>query len=319
VNRRTTIIAIPLAAALTSLLFFQGCSSAPQVWPDKPGKRILTTFAPLYCFAKTIAGDDANVMCLLPATDPHGAEWSPQDVLKVRGADLVVANGFGIDDRVVRGLVDNASKKVPMLELGEVLEEKYHDLLDVDEHEHKKGEKEDHHHHDPHLWLGPKQASAMVETIALRLIEMDPPNKDKFRARADAFKVKLDELTKYGHEKFKDKKNKKIVTQHDAMVYFAHEFGLDIVGYIRFSDNTDATPQELIKVCKEKHPAAFTFEAAFKKEQVETVRDSLTKQGITTALAEVDPIERFPNGEPDADYYLRRMYLNIDNLAQALK
>lgn len=334
-NRRVFIPLLLLAAVLPIFPGCSGCSPAPQVWPDKPGKRILTTFAPLYCFAQKIAGDDANVMCLLSSSDPHGADWTPQDVLKVRGANLFIANGLGIDDALIRGLVSNASKKVLLLDIGEEFKKQHQKLLRIGKHDdhdhdhghdHKKDDKdnhagEDNQRPDPHIWLGPKRAKEMVELIVRKMIdiETDHAKARRYRERAEDFKNELDRLTKYGQKMFKDKKNRRIVTQHGSMGYFADEFGLEIVGSVRSSDNNNAAADKLVQDCLKEPPAAFTYEASFKKDEVETIRETLRKKGVITKLAEVDPIEMFPPGPPNADYYLERMKMNIDNLAQALK
>ena len=82
--KRQIVLAIPIAV-LPCLLFLPSCSRPPEVWPDKPGKKVLAMFIPLYCFAQNVAGDDANVMCLFTVKGPHEAEVSTQDILKVAG------------------------------------------------------------------------------------------------------------------------------------------------------------------------------------------------------------------------------------------
>ena len=46
---------------LAALLPF-GCGSGPDgVWPDRPGPKVVVSFAPVYCWAVNVAGDDAVV------------------------------------------------------------------------------------------------------------------------------------------------------------------------------------------------------------------------------------------------------------------
>jgi zinc transport system substrate-binding protein len=265
-------------------------------------------------------------MCLLTTTGPHESEPSTKDILKVRGADLVLANGLGLDEQLISQLLGSASKKVKVFEVGEVLEAKHHDLLEHGDEDHEAADKHGHKHgdHDPHIWLGPERAKVMVDIIAEKFAEMDPPRKDRYLKRAADYKAELDKLKQYGLDKFKDKKNVKIVTQHDSLGYFAKEFKLEIVGHIRMQSGLDEGAKDrLVRACKEKRPAAFTFEPQFKKAEVESMRATLKKEGIETELAEVDPLETADTVEgspnPDPRFYMRQMYKNIDNLAEALK
>src|SRR3954469_25064549 len=95
--------ALPIALILFGLLG-PGCSTARDPWASagKDRKRVLASFAPLYCFAVNIAGDHAQVMCLTTTTGPHDYAASPRDALKVAGADLFLYNGLGLDNDAVR-------------------------------------------------------------------------------------------------------------------------------------------------------------------------------------------------------------------------
>ena len=323
---RRTFLTIFLA--LTPCLgLLPGCSHSQPVWPDKPGKKVLATFAPIYCLAQTIAGDDANVMCLLTASGPHESEPTQQDVMKVAGADLILANGLGLDDELLYKLIGSASKKVKTVYVGNELKTKHPDLLeDADhdeEHEHDEHKGHSHGAHDPHIWLGPDLAIIMVDIIADELSTLDSGKKDNFRKRADGLKKELAQLKAYGLEKFKDKKNLNIVTQHDSLAYFAREFKLNIVGHIRSQKGADEGSTETMIVqwkTKEKRPSVLTVEPQYDKKEVESMQSSLKKEGIDTEIAEVDTIETAvgdPNPEPG--YYLYKMRENIDNLAKALK
>ena len=67
----TAALLAPLA-----LVGFVGCGSKPSVWPDHPGPKVVVSFAPYYCFAVNVAGDDAVVKNMMAATGPHREESS---------------------------------------------------------------------------------------------------------------------------------------------------------------------------------------------------------------------------------------------------
>ena len=208
--------------------------------------------------------------------------------------------------------------------MGEILEKTHPNLLEI--HDHVDGDKDGHDHgpHDPHIWLGPERAKVMVDIIADQLAELEPSKKENFLKRARDYKGKLDELKKYGEAKFKGKTNLKIVTQHESLGHFAAEFNLKIVGHIRMQSGIDeGTKVELIRTCREKRPAVFTYEPQYNIDEVQSLRNTLKREGINTEIAEVDPIEQDTTSNagstPSPDYYMERMRKNIDNLAQALK
>ena len=84
---------IPIAI----VVFFISCSSKK----DGPGEnvreipKIAVVNYPLYCFAKSIAGDKATVY--LPSLEGDPAYWKPsaRQVINFQNADLILTNGAG--------------------------------------------------------------------------------------------------------------------------------------------------------------------------------------------------------------------------------
>ncbi len=309
---------------------FTGCSKPPDAWKAarEGQKHLLVTFPPLYCLAHAVAGDDAYALCFLSTTGPHEYQFNPIDAVKARGADLIISNGLGLDDTFIARL-NNKSAKVPVLEAGEAIPE---DLLlpmdDHDEDDHGKEEKGHHHHHganDPHVWLGPPQAMAMADAIAKKLAEIDPPHAEGYAKRAAELKGRLRKLHEDGRERLAGKKNRKVLTMHESMSYFAKAFGLETVGsiQIRPGDDPDAARiGRLEKVCRDKGVAVVTYEPQYPRAQSELLQSQLRSRGLDVRLAEFDPLETAPLGpdgvNPAPGYYLDKMRANVDNLAKAL-
>src|SRR5262249_16915699 len=144
---------------ILSLVMVSGCRRDADVWPSNGKKRVLVSFPPLYAFAKNVAGDDADVRCLLTTQGPHDFSPTSNDVRIARKADLLLINGLGLDDWVTKmlkngqGKVVEVAETVPAEQLKHSAETEKHDG-----HDHKHGD------HDPHVWLGPPQAKVMVAT-----------------------------------------------------------------------------------------------------------------------------------------------------------
>jgi zinc transport system substrate-binding protein len=299
---------------LVPLTLFQGCTRAEPVWkyPDK--KHVVATFPPIYCFVQSVAGDDVEVVCLLTASGPHENAWTTRDMMKIREADLVFSNGLGLDDKIVA----SSSKKVPEVKLGDDLDK--NDKLRIDkeyvhgDHVHKKGAT------DPHVWLSPLLAVEMVDRVADELSKLHPAARERFHERAKKYKAELKELYDHGVAEFKNKKSRKIVTHHDSFGYFAKAFNLEILNSIRLQNGIENNARDLaqlVEACKEKQVAVITYEPQYLKREAEMVQTTLKKGGYNLELAELDPLET-ATGDVTADYYLKKMRENIDNLARAL-
>jgi translation initiation factor RLI1 len=66
---------------------------------------ILTSFAPVHCFASNVAGDVADVSVLVPPNaGPHDYSFSPADIQKIAKADVLVINGAGLENWLQRGI-----------------------------------------------------------------------------------------------------------------------------------------------------------------------------------------------------------------------
>src|SRR5258706_13143507 len=106
--RRLRPLLLILAIAAICGLLLAGCSATPDPWPEKPGPRVLASFAPLYSFAKNVAGEDASVLCVTAETGPHGFDPTPRDAVAVRRADLFVINGLDLDDGIAKKMTRGA-------------------------------------------------------------------------------------------------------------------------------------------------------------------------------------------------------------------
>lgn len=332
--QRSAFLFLGLAA-----LLFAGCSKVKEPFPDRPGKRVLASFPPIYCFAQNVAGDDANVLCLLTTNDPHDYSVAYSDVLKVRKANLFLCNGLDLETRFLGKLVEGAGQSMGLvIQVGdklphdELLHPEHDEMPSGKEEKHahgKDGHGHDHHHehgdHDPHVWLSPRLASLMVDQVAGALGRIDPGHKTNFEERAAKYKKELEQLMEEGKAAFKGKKNRKIVTQHDSLRYFARDFDLEIVGNIRLASGIENDPKamaNLIKRCKEENIAAITAEPHYPVEEAKQLQRTLQNQGVETKIAIIDPLEtvEVPSGavNPDPDVYVKTMRRNIENLAKAL-
>merc|ERR1711995_302601 len=102
---------------------------------------------------------------------------------------------------------------------------------DHDEHDDQNGHDDHGHAHgefDVHIWLDPMNAKEMVHEIAHELGDLDPANKNKYEANAQATIQALDQLINDIEKGIN--KDAKFVVFHDAYQYFEERFGVRAAG-----------------------------------------------------------------------------------------
>jgi ABC-type Zn uptake system ZnuABC Zn-binding protein ZnuA len=125
-----------------------------------------------------------------------------------------------------------------------------------------------------------------------------------------------------------DKKNKRIVSFHDALGYFSRTFGIEVADVIELGPGDEPTAKhlaELVELCrnKEKPVAAITVEPQYpKSSSAAVVQKELTAKGVAIELVTVDPLETADPVElkkEGAGWYEARMRQNLKALADVLK
>lgn len=193
---KRTLLSLVLALAVMAVACLAGCSRVEQ----KPSTKlqVVTTLFPLYDFARTIAGDRADVTLLLPpGMEPHSFEPKPNDIIRISKAGLFVyTNPYmepwaesilkGIDQRSLR--VVNAGQGVS-----------YAKVAAEDEHGHEghgdHGVEEGHAGGmDPHIWLDFANAGMIVNNILAGFVAADPANAPMYRSNAARLNARLTAL-----------------------------------------------------------------------------------------------------------------------------
>lgn len=239
---RLVRFAAVLAAAALGGALLAACGGGGDGGGD--GLRVVATTTQIGALAREVAGDRAQVVTLLQAgADAHDYEPSPQDSRRLKDAQLVLKNGIGLDDWL-DGLIKNSGTKAKVVVVTDGIEP-----IDGGDHAHED-EKDDHGHDhshdegDPHVWHDPENVKVMVRNIAEALAEADSANAAEYRARAEAYAAKLDETDREIRALLDPipAANRKIVTNHESLQYFARRYDLEVVGAIIPGTAKDAQP-----------------------------------------------------------------------------
>jgi len=318
----TVATALILAGGLFGLI---GCRKPTDPWQGKSGKHILTSFAPLSCFAQNVAGNDASVLCVMSSRGPHGFDPAPSDSQLLAGADIFFINGLGLDETICDRLKQGAGRgDLKIVETGEAIPEKQL-RVSAEEEEHDGGH--DHHHHhgkfDPHVWLGVPEAILMVEKIRDELKTLDPSHANGYENRAKAYIDKLKKLQTDGDEILKSKKDRKLVTFHDSLFYFARAFNLELVDTIEISPGMEPSNKKISQVvqsCEKNKVRLITVEPQYpSNSSARTILTELRSKGIDAEFVEIDPMETAVPDTLNEDFYENRMRQNLQELEKKMR
>lgn len=184
-----------VALSLALLLLLAACDTAnvESRTPAAAGKlQVVTTLFPLYDFARSIAGERAEVTLLLPpGMEPHSFEPKPDDMVRIARAGLFVYTNPIMEPWAARVIQGVAQGTVRVVDAGRgVAYQKVAPDGDDDGH--------DHGHHagglDPHIWLDLGNARLMVNSILDGFTNADPANAAYYRNNASLLRSRLDDL-----------------------------------------------------------------------------------------------------------------------------
>lgn len=337
--------------SLSSLLIASGCGNNKAVsstadhatnasanagattLPTTTKLNIKVSFYPMYEFTKNVAGDLAEVDVLIPSgVEPHDWEPTAQDMAEISDADVLIYNGAGMEgwaDQVRDSASGNklitveASKGLEIMEGSEEEEEVEHaheegEHSDEAEHAHEEDEHDhDHGGLDPHVWLAPSLAIKEVRTIEAALSTAAPENADAFKANADAYVAKLEQLEQEFKEGLKDTKRKDFITQHAAFGYLAKQYGLTQVPIAGLSPEQEPSAANMVKIvefAKEHKVQTIFFETLVSS----SVADTIAKE-IGAKVAVLNPIEGLTDEDRSHNLdYIGIMRQNLEALIIAL-
>jgi ABC-type Zn uptake system ZnuABC Zn-binding protein ZnuA len=301
--------------ATVATLFLTACGSAPK--SDDNTLRVLASTTFLADIAQNIAGDRAQMASLLPVgADPHAYQAAPSDVAKIAESNLLILNGVEYE-HFIEPLLENAGGERLVVEATTGLEphpaeEHADEAAAGDGHTHEAG--------DPHMWLDPNLVVTYVENIRDGLIKVDAEGAETYKANADAYIAQLKELDKWIVEQVNTipAERRLLVTNHEAVGYFAERYGFEIVGAVIPSLSTDAgtSAKEMAALIEQIKasgaPAIFLGE-------VENP-DLANQIADETDIKVVDDLhlESLTDGAPAATY-IDMMKHNVTQIVDALK
>ena len=177
--------------------------------------------------AAGVVGDEGDVEVLIPiGVDAHDFSPSSQQASLLATADLVLANGLGLEAGLEDVLASVADDGVQVLELAPLVEPiEFRDGGAL----------------DPHFWMDPMRVGDAALAVAEAL---DAHHPGGWQERAASYVAGMDATDQEieGMLSSVPRDQREMVTNHEAFGYFADRYGFETIGVVIPGGSTLAEP-----------------------------------------------------------------------------
>ncbi len=316
---RKTVIRASVVLLAYAAVFMPAWSQAAETL------RVVVSIKPLHALvAGVMAGAATPKLLLEGGQSPHTYTLKPSDAHALAQADAVFWIGPALEGFLAKPIaaLPRSSVQVALSEAAGV------HLLPIREggawehhahgEEHHAAGKRDHDHdhdgedesHDPHLWLDPVNAQAMVDAIEAALARARPADAATFHRNATELKARLDTLDRALANQLAPLKGRPYIVYHDAYQYFEARYGLSPAGAITLDPDRPVSAKRIAEI-RAKITATGTA-CVFSEPQFPPAIMATVVEGTGARTGLLDPLGADISPGPDAYFTL------LDGLARPL-
>ena len=281
---------------------------------DKKTITVTTTF--VEDMVNELIGDKANVNLIIPAgEDPHLYVAKPEDLKKLKEADLVLYHGLHFEGKMV-----DALQKVGY-PITETFDQK--DIGQMDE----DGETIV----DPHFWFNIDLYKEAFTNTANKLKELykdDQKMVDMIDDNSSKYLAELDDLNTYVVDRLNELPEDKryLITPHDAFNYFSRKYDIEVMAPQGVSTDSELSNKDLEDTATfiaDKKIKAIFAESTTNPERMQKLADIVKSKGFETKVVVGDGQELYSDSlsskHGEADSYIKMYKHNIDLIVDNLK
>ena len=229
---------LPVVALILGLFWL---AAAPASAAAKTPK-VAASIAPIHSLVSAVMGGVGTPDLLIePDQSPHSFSLRPSQARGIAQADVIFWVGPGLEAPLSNALAAAPSARIVSLMDAPGLEllparpaGLWSGMQDEEVHRHDLHDHEGHDHGDidPHLWLDPQNAIAIVRHVAHVLSDIDQDNASLYTQNADKTVLELERLQADLQQQLAGVSDRSFFVMHDSLAYFAHRFHLAIGGTI---------------------------------------------------------------------------------------
>ena len=254
-------------------IFIIFCLSACKPSAQSEQKPTITvTLEPLRYFTEAIAGDQYQVVSMVPkGSSPETYDPTPQQLVALNKSQAYFRIGhIGFEQTWMDRLASN-SPQLKFYDTSEGI-----DLIRTSGHQHG-----DHYHAggvEPHVWNSANNAIILAENIYKALCELDASHQSYYKERLDSLKQTIQQ-TDQTIRKLLQKADRTFLIYHPALSYFARDYDLKQVSIEEEGkEPSPAQLKTLIETCRKENIHVIFVQQEFDIRNARLIADEL---GVT--------------------------------------
>ena len=234
------------SALFCALLLLLSAGCRPAAVTEEADVRILASTYPVYLLTCAVTQgldgvqverlNTGSVSCL------HDYTLSVTDMRKIDRADVLVLSGAGLEDFMDDAL---ASSPAPIIDCSTNVS-----LLVSPDHRHEQEHHDhDHGHFDPHYWLDPANASAMVDTLLDGLLPVLGEQAQQMNTNAETARALFAGCeAQLQTVRTQNETLPGLISFHDGFGYLAHACGVTVLRAIEEEAGSEASARDIMEV-----------------------------------------------------------------------
>ena len=298
-----------LLSFLTGLVLFS-CAAPTQESTDDTIKVVCTTSI-MTDWVSNVATDQMEVIPLLKVgIDPHVYKPSKKDLDLLREADVIIYHGLHLEGKIIEVLehmdgkiIIDAAKNFP-------------DELIIRDPNFPAST-------DPHAWFDKELAQNSVKTIVGELLQNYPDKAAGIELKMDGYFSTMDsvaiEVNNIVNTIPEDQRL--VITTHDALSYFARDYGLRVRTLQGASTVSEFGLREITDlvdfIVEQKVPAIF-LENIISPQAMESVQRGCASKGFEVKIGP-ELLSDSLGSEEDQNTYFKMLIFNAKTIAEYLK
>lgn len=200
-------------------------------------QKIVATTTITADIAQNIAGDVFEIVHIVPVGgDPHLYEPVPKDAQLIQKAELILVNGLTLEGWLTE-FIDNSGTTAEVVTVTEgikpITSKKYNSP-------------------DPHAWMTAANGVIYAKNIYKALSNYAPEHQAKFEKNFNNYKKLLEQLEILIFQEIQKipKKQRVLITSHDAFQYFGQHYGVRLESILGTSTDAEAQTADVMRVQK---------------------------------------------------------------------
>ncbi len=291
------------------------CSSnANEPTKDAKGKPVVTvTTTFLDDMVYQLAGDWVDIKLIIPAgEDPHLYLAKPEDLNKIKDADLLLYHGLHFEGKMLDALEPTGKMVTQGFDHSKLGEMEQDGEMII----------------DPHFWFNIELYKQATENASKQLQTLLPDHAAEIKDKTTAYLVELDKL----HEENKKmiaavpKDQRFLITPHDAFNYFSRSYGVTVVAPQGVSTDTEVSNQDITKtvdfIVEHKVKAIFA-ESTTDPARMDKLKESCKAKGWDVKVVKGEDNELLSDSLAqkghDGDTYIDMYRHNVKIITENLK